>query len=106
MSAVAKDIGYDIVKKPIVIAGTVIVIGGIAYYFLSDTLLGDMFGLLYDGLYYTMYGLTEAVNFLADGDTWKSAGNFFTGDVGGFFKDDIGGGFKDAGDSIKNAFKF
>lgn len=98
MSAVAKDVGYDIVKKPIVIAGTVIVIGGIAYYFLSDTLLGDMFGLLYDGLYYTIYGLTETVNFLFDGDTWSSAGSFF--------KDDVGGVFTGAGESIGNAFKF
>lgn len=106
MSAVAKDIGYDIIKKPIVIAGTFVVIGGVVYYFFKDTVLGDMFGLMYDGMSLLFTGISEGVSFLADGDTWKSAGSFFTEDVPSIFTDGIGGGIKDAGNSIKDAFKF
>lgn len=114
MSAVVKDIGFTILKKPVVIVGTVVVIGGVVYYFFKDTVLGDMFGLMYEGLNYLLIGVTESLKFLFDGDTWTSAGDFFKNDVGGFFKDDvggffkddIGGGIKDAGNSIKDAFKF
>lgn len=118
MSAVAKDIGYDIAKKPILIAGTiasVVLVGYGIYYFFPDTAIGQLFGLGFDAVGYAVEGVTWWVenvtipifeNVTKPAFEWLTDPDSYTEDIGGFFKDDVGGVFTGAGESIENAFKF